>query len=577
MNKKRVFIVGVTLGIGFLVACGFVLGQSSVRVVQDSTPPAPKPTQAPDALPPVQQPAAVVSTPATEQKSATSVSEAPIPNEKSNVVPPPGVQLGATAPQTGEPVAEASVQNGNPTGRQEPAVSLEWVGPPTVKLGQPTRFQIVLKNVSSALLHNATVRSRVPPSVTLKGSEPKAAMDGDMLSWELGELGPQQERRIDLIIVPDSKGRCSCTAVVTFSSSSSVQLQVQEPKLLLKATGPDKVLLGDPGTTSLTVTNPGDGTAEHVRVKALLSDGLEHSRGRDIDFDLGNLGPNESRSVEVVCQTKVAGEQKVDAVATAEGNLSSRDSAIFAVMQPKLELAVNGPGLRYLERQGTYSFRVTNTGNAPASNVTVTEQIPQGFKFVSASGGGRQDFTTRTVCWFLGDVPPNQSREVSLQVLAVNIGEFKHIATARAARGLEAAAEAETRVEGLSALQFELIDLEDPVEVGANCRYEIRVTNTGSKTETNIQVSCTMPDKLEFWGAQGAGNSHHRIEGKEVVFEALPKLPPRADAVYRIQCKAVAPGDIRFKARIKADSLEEPVNKEESTRVYADQANKPNK
>ena len=52
MNKKRVVIVGLTLGIGFLVACGFVVGQSSVRVVQDSTPPGPKAPGTADTLPP---------------------------------------------------------------------------------------------------------------------------------------------------------------------------------------------------------------------------------------------------------------------------------------------------------------------------------------------------------------------------------------------------------------------------------------------------------------------------------------------------------------------------------------------
>jgi uncharacterized repeat protein (TIGR01451 family) len=293
-----------------------------------------------------------------------------------------------------------------------------------------------------------------------------------------------------------------------------------------------------------------------------------------VEFDVGNLGPNESRSVELVCATKTPGDQKCDAIATAEGGLTARDSAVFAVLQPKLELSVAGPSLRYLERQGTYTFRVTNTGNAPASNVTITEQIPQGFKFVNASAGGRQDFTTRTVSWFLGDVPSTQSREVTLQVVAVNIGEFKHVAIARAARGIEVEAEAETRVEGLSAMQFELLDLEDPIEVGATCRYEIRVTNTGSKTETNIQVVCTVPEKMDFGSAQGAGNCHYRVEGKEVIFDPLAKLAPRADAVFRVNCRAKAPGDLRFKARIKADSLEEPVNKEESTRVYADQAQK---
>jgi uncharacterized repeat protein (TIGR01451 family) len=176
------------------------------------------------------------------------------------------------------------------------------------------------------------------------------------------------------------------------------------------------------------------------------------------------------------------------------------------------------------------------------------------------------------VSWSLGDLPPHASREVSLAVMAVNIGEYKHAAVARAARGLEAQAEAETRIEGMPALLVELVDLDDPVEVGGNARYELRITNTGSKTETNLQVVCTLPDKMDFGGAQGAGGSGHRVEGKEVIFEPLPRLAPRADAVYRVSARPRAAGDLRFKARIKADSLAEPVNKEESTKVFGDEA-----
>ena len=57
-----------------------------------------------------------------------------------------------------------------------------------------------------------------------------------------------------------------------------------------------------------------------------------------------------------------------------------------------------------------------------------------------------------------------------------------------------------------------------------------------------------------------------------MIFEPLPKLAPRADAIYRINCRPVAPGDVRFRARVKADSLAEPVNKEESTKVFGDEA-----
>jgi uncharacterized repeat protein (TIGR01451 family) len=462
--------------------------------------------------------------------------------------------------------------NDNPTGRQEPAVSIEWVGPPTVKLGQPALFQIVVKNVSQSVVHGAVVRQHVPAGVTVQSTEPKANADNDTLTWDVGTLQPQQERRLEVQMVPTVKGRCACQATVVFAGQSTVNIQVQEPKLILKASAPDRVLVGDSANITLTVTNPGDGTADHVKVKTTLSDGLEHVRGKEVEFDLGNLGPNETRSIQVLCVTKAGGEQKVEASATAEGSLTAADAAVFPVLTPKVDLAVSGPKLRYLDRQGVYTFKVTNPGDAPANNVSVVDQIPQGFKFVEASGGGRHDYTTRAVTWFVGDLAPHQSREVTLAVMAVNIGEYKHVAVARASRGLQAEAEAETRVEGLSALQVELVDLEDPVEVGANARYEITVGNTGSKTETNIQIVCTLPDKMEFWGAQGAGGLRHRVEGKEVIFETLPKLAPRATAIFRVNARPTAPGDVRFKVRVKADSLSEPVNKEESTKVFGDEA-----
>src|SRR5262249_55500640 len=158
---------------------------------------------------------------------------------------------------------------------------------------------------------------------------------------------------------------------------------------------------------------------------------------------------------------------------------------------------------RYLDRPATYTFKVANSGSAPASNVTVTDQVPQGFKFQTASAGGRYDFATRTVAWFLGDVPPGQSRDVTLDLIAVNPGEHKRGAGALGGRGLKPATELPTRVGGLPALLMELVDRDAPVEVGAETAYEIRVTNTGSKTETNLQLICTVPDKMEFRGARG--------------------------------------------------------------------------
>jgi len=57
-----------------------------------------------------------------------------------------------------------------------------------------------------------------------------------------------------------------------------------------------------------------------------------------------------------------------------------------------------------------------------------------------------------------------------------------------------------------------------------------------------------------------------------VIFEPLPRLAPRADVLYHINVRGIAPGDVRFRASITADNLSEPVLKEESTKVYGDEA-----
>src|SRR5205807_889663 len=162
---------------------------------------------------------------------------------------------------------------------------------------------------------------------------------------------------------------------------------VREAKLVVKTVGPDRVLVGDPAAFTLTVTNPGDGPAEHVRIMADLSAGLDHPRGSKVDFGLGNLGPGESRSVQVVCLTKT---------------------------------------------------------------------------------GGQHDGATRTVSWFLGEVGPGQTREVNVEVVCVTTGEFSHKVAAQASRGLKVEGETQTRVEGLSALQLDVTDLEDPVELNGD-------------------------------------------------------------------------------------------------------------
>ena len=486
-------------------------------------------------------------------------------------LPPLGGSTGANslpAETNEEHAQDSALTSDSLSNRQEPAVSLQWVGPSSAKVNQPNGYSLVVRNICTIPIQQVLVRVRIPTGLSCSETEPKAVGDGSVLVWELGALQPKEEKVLNMKLLAEQKGDVAPQAWVTFTGSSILHIKVREPKLALKVQGPPKLLLGETAAFQLEVTNAGDGSADQVKIHANLTDGLECPRGNKIDFDVGNLAAGETRNVTVMCVTKQGGTQKCEASAEAEGGLHAQETAQVSVTMPRLELQLAGPALRYLGRKALYTLKISNPGDAAATNVTISDVVPEGFKVLAASDGGRHDFSSHTVSWFLGEIKPGETHEVKLEVQAVNPGEFKHKVSAVGAHNLNAESELPTRIEGLSALMLEMVDTDDPIEVSSETSYEVRITNTGSKVETDIKLMATIPDKMEFKNATGP--VRYQEEGKTIVFEPLEKLAPKADAVFRINVKALDQGIVRFKIQMTSTNLTEPVIKMEATRIYSD-------
>ena len=482
----------------------------------------------------------------------------------------PPTQFGAKTEIVTIPATKTAQSIDVAPGKQQPSVSIEWTGPSEIRIHQPIACQILVRNTSNALVQGVVVRHRLGQGVVCKSSEPKVANEGGELIWNLGTLTPDQSRRIDLVLVSQNRGALTNHATVTFSAIATHSMQVREPQLAVKMRAPDKVIAGETVTFQLSISNPGDGVAEAIKLKAMLPEGLEHARGKVVELDVGKLAPKEVRTMQLVCLAKGDGMQKCVIVASGDGDLSSNDSAQLEILMPKLDVALAGPKMRYLDRHAIYVLKVTNPGSAPANGVEVKEVIPAGFKFHQANNGGQFQEGTRLVTWNLDNLPPGQSKDLAVDLIPIDVGEHRLIAHVKTARGLKSEAELRTVVEGLSSLFMEVSHADDPIEVGAETAYEIRVANTGTKTETNVEVVCTLPAQLEFKGAKCTTTLRYRQEGRELIFEPLPRLAPKADVIYRVQVKGIAPGDIRFRTRFRADGLKEPVLREESTRIYSD-------
>jgi uncharacterized repeat protein (TIGR01451 family) len=450
----------------------------------------------------------------------------------------------------------------------EQAVTIEWIGPVQIKVGQPFVYEIVVHNAGSQPASDVVVRSLPITGMVVKQTDPPTEQETDGFVWRLGQLEPRQDKRIKLEMIAEQRGELICNATVTATSPATARFRVSEPKLAIKHTTPEKVMVGDPASIAIAVTNPGDGPAERVVVRSQLSEGLKHEKGSAVSYELGTLAAGETRTIRLVCQAIRGGQQQIQSVATAEGGLQANAEDTFAVAEAKLVSTIAGPKLRYLERSATYTVAVNNPGDAPATNVKLLVNVPEGFKFTKSSGGGQHDYATRSVAWFVGDINPGESKEVQYQCLAVQPGPQKHVAVCTAQRGLRSEADIVTMIEGISALLLEVVDVDDPIEVGADTAYEIRVTNQGSREATNVEVHALVPRELQIRSAQGP--TEYRQEGQSIVFAPIPRLAPRADAIYRVFVRGAGVGDVRFRARLVSESLSEPVIEEESTKVYND-------
>src|SRR5262249_44691903 len=162
--------------------------------------------------------------------------------------------------------------------------------------------------------------------------------------------------------------------------------------------------------------------------------------------------------------------------------------------------------------------------------------------------GGKYDPAQRTVSWFLGRLEPDQTVQVGCELTATSIGEFTQKISVASDAGARAETTIDTQVDGVASLTMEIVDLDDPVQIGVETAYEIRVKNTGSKAAVNVEVSCDLPSGMELLSAKGPTDAF--AEGRSLIFKPVAQLAPGQDSVFRVQVKGLLEGNQRVKARV---------------------------
>ncbi len=456
-------------------------------------------------------------------------------------------------------------------GSQNPNMMIQKRAPEEIQVGKKATFVIAVRNAGNATAHDVRVVDSVPQGARFVESLPPATPNAQgILTWDLGAMSAGDERTITLQIVPEVQGEIGSSALVYFGAQASVRTVATLPKLTLELQSQADMLIASRQQISVIVKNTGTGVARGVRLEADLPDLLKHDSGEtQLAASLGDMRPNDVQPIKLDVSAVAAGQSHIVIRAVSDDGALAEQQVDIQVLAPKLVAQLDGPKLRYLERQATYRINVKNTGTAAASNLDFVVHLPAGLKYNSANNQGAYDPAQHTVSWGLYELPAGQTAPMEVTVLPVELGPQAIAFAASGDLGLKAEAKGTVAVEGLADLVYTIGQDNGTIEIGATSTYSVQISNVGNKSDKDVRLVVQLPSGSQLVNVDAQVN--YRAEGSQIIFEPIPEMRNKDQFTYRFQVQHNQAGTQIVRTQLTTANWPVAVIKEEGTLVYNDQ------
>jgi hypothetical protein len=273
---------------------------------------------------------------------------------------------------------------------QEPKLQVALDGPKEMLFGANEVYRILLSNPGTGDAENVVVLT-----------SNSAAQDG-MNKLSVGTLAAGATKTLELKIAAAQAGALHVVAKATadgnLSSQAAADVLIRRAGLKLQAGGPEANYAGTQATYEVRVANPGNATAESVRVEAALpigaklekcsAGGAPSADGAKVVWSLPSLAAGSERAVELTCTLLAAGANRMQVAASAASQLSDTaevTTRVEALADLKLEVA-DPRGPVAVGADAVYEVRIRNRGTKTAEKVNVVGFFSDGVEPISATG-----------------------------------------------------------------------------------------------------------------------------------------------------------------------------------------------
>jgi uncharacterized repeat protein (TIGR01451 family) len=232
-------------------------------------------------------------------------------------------------------------------------------------------------------------------------------------------------------------------------------------------------------------------------------------------------------------------------------NLINFERTVQAPAEADLSVAMSdNPDPATVGEPLTYTVEVANAGPDDATGISVSDQLPAGLAFRSASEGCAE--AAGTVTCDVGTLGAGSSKQLTIEVSPTSAGAVTNAVRVVGTEvdpqpGNNTAAQ-ETQVQPRRAdLSVTLADAPDPVIVGNEITFTLAVANAGPQPATSATLAADLPDAVTFVSAgQGCANA------AGIVTCDLGTLAAGGSATRTITVRADAPATLTTSATVDA-------------------------
>jgi len=450
---------------------------------------------------------------------------------------------------------------------QAPLLTIEKHGPSSVTMGQPVHYEIIVRNVGMLAAQQVRVEDELPEKVRFLNGSPQPVFQGGRVVWNLEEIPAGGEQRLHLDLEPGTSGEISGQTSLVLTIGS--QTQVTTSPLEVSITGPGRIAKEGKAKFKILLTNRSTRPLGNLTLHMQLPVGLVHPSGRNIEADVkGELAPGASKDFDLEVMATQPGRHTLLAILTVQGRQEASARANVFVGEQGLVLVQPATTRIQLDRPGELTVEVANFHTRTIKNLSVTATLPEGVEFQGANEGGLHRSGLHKVQWIVETLAPEETRTLTISVKGKLPGQFVNTVVAQAQEGLKAQVQGKVVVESTAQLTMKISHRDEPLEVGHETVYEIRVGNQGNVGDSAVQIVANVPDGMSPRNAEGP--TAFRVQGQQVVFEPLSHLDPNSQVIFKVRAVAQSAGDRRFRVQLSSANVREPITREDRTMVYRD-------